>query len=124
MPAASASRLLSWWPVMAHLQGCRDAPRARMTMFVQDGSSSTSRTTVDWTKKTLPIFAADGVRTRKIPQMLACRTVGVRNSNTKKQKSLVFVDRTWSVRHFAVEAHTVGDVAFCWRCCNAHTGDA
>ena len=68
---------------------------------------------VDWTKKTLPIFAADGVRARKIPQILACRTVGVRNSNTKKQKSLAFVDRTWSVRLVAVGADTVGDVASC-----------
>lgn len=31
---------------------------------------------VDWTKKTLPIFAADGVRARKIPQILACRFSG------------------------------------------------
>lgn len=102
MPAAKASRLLSWWPVEAHLQGCRDTPRARVTMFAQD-----------WTKKTLPIFAADGVRARKIPQILACRTVGVRNSNTKKQKSLAFVVRTWSVRLVAVGADAVGDVAFC-----------
>jgi len=43
MPAARASRLLSWWPVEAHLQGCRDTPRARVTVFAQDGSSSTSR---------------------------------------------------------------------------------
>jgi hypothetical protein len=82
-------------------------------MFAQDGSGATSRTTVDWTRKTLPIFAADGVHIRKIPQILACRTVGARNSNTKKQKSLDFVDRTWSVRLFAVDAHTVGDVTYC-----------
>lgn len=31
---------------------------------------------VDWTKKTLPIFAADGVRARKIPQILAYRFSG------------------------------------------------
>jgi hypothetical protein len=53
------------------LQGCRDTPRARVTVFAQDGSGATSRTTFDWTRKTLPSFAADSVHIRKIPQIVS-----------------------------------------------------